>query len=381
MNDTAAYDPEDFRKALQHVICKIIFEEDRAHGTRTTPSAISALTELTFQYATKSLIPDLYAFSTHANRKSTIVPDDVAMVLRKLPSDQLEEFKMNFCGGNKDGKIDNKKKSSSTTTAGRRGKSNDKGMELSSSSSSSSDDENDEGGNKKSKNDRKQQVVSNIRTKNHGRKSSTTYRTCISGTPGVRRRNSNDNNGVSSIQKDKESIMNIFQLSEIRNNSDSSTEDEDITKSSATPKLSLKSFHNNLQEQSKKRFKSTTNNRHDPLLVDTAGSTTDDEDVNTSVIEVATRKPTNSTSTNNGNDHIIALDDNDDMENDFNSHHPDNRHRKKTGTPKQSQVAEALANLSDDSGMDENNNVNGDNNQIVMKPRHRPVIESSDDEK
>jgi len=381
MNDTATDDSEDFRKALQHIICKIIIEEDRAHDSRTTPSAISALTELTFQYATKSLIPDLYAFSTHANRKSTIAPDDVAMALRKLPLDQLEEFKMNFCGSNKlNGKIDNKKKSSSTTTAGRRDKRNDKEFELSSSSSSSSDDEIDEGSNNKSKNDRKQKIVSSIRTKNHRRKSSTISRTGTSGTTGVRRRNSNDNSVVSSPQKDTESILNIFQLPEIQNNSDSST-DEDITKSSATPKLSLKSFHNNLQEQSKKRFKSTTNNRHEPLLVDTEGSATDDEDVNTTVIEIATRKPTNSTSTNNGNDHIIALDDSDDMGNDFNSHHITNRHNKKTGTPKQSQVAEALANLSDDSGMDENNNVNGDNNQIVIEPRHRPVIECSDDEK
>ena len=93
----AADDSDDLRKSLQHAVSKIIFEEDRKHNTRTSPSAMSTLSELVFQYATKSLIPDLYAFSLHASRKSSITPDDVALVLRKLPSDQLEEFKMNFC--------------------------------------------------------------------------------------------------------------------------------------------------------------------------------------------------------------------------------------------------------------------------------------------
>ena len=85
MNEATTGDEmEDLRKALQLAVCKIIFEEDREQGTRATQSAIAAMTELTFQYATKSLIPDLYTFSTHANRKSTICPDDVAVALRKL---------------------------------------------------------------------------------------------------------------------------------------------------------------------------------------------------------------------------------------------------------------------------------------------------------
>jgi len=165
MNEASIEDSEDLRKALQHAVNKIIFAEDRIHNTRTSVSALDALTELTFQYATKSLIPDLYAFSTHANRKSTIVPDDVAMVLRKLPLDQLEEFKSSFCssssssggGGkvtatnknslksnsNSNGKIHSKTKpitktKSITAAVGRRRKRND---ELSLSPSSSSDDE------------------------------------------------------------------------------------------------------------------------------------------------------------------------------------------------------------------------------------------------
>lgn len=90
---------EDLRKALQHAIFKIILQEDRHHQTRTSMDAISALTELTFQYATKALVPDLYAFSTHANRRSTIAADDVALALRKLPPRQVDAFKSVFCRG------------------------------------------------------------------------------------------------------------------------------------------------------------------------------------------------------------------------------------------------------------------------------------------
>ena len=90
-------DKDDLRKALQLAVSKIIFEADREHDTRTSHSAISALSELVFQYATKSLIPDLYAFSSHANRKYVITPDDVALVLRKLPPEQLDLFRRNYC--------------------------------------------------------------------------------------------------------------------------------------------------------------------------------------------------------------------------------------------------------------------------------------------
>ena len=88
---------DDLRKALQLAVSKIIIEADREHDTRTSHSAMSALSELVFQYATKSLIPDLYAFSSHANRKYVITPDDVALVLRKLPSEQLDPFRRNYC--------------------------------------------------------------------------------------------------------------------------------------------------------------------------------------------------------------------------------------------------------------------------------------------
>ena len=90
-------DVDDLRKALQLAVSKIIIEVDREHHTRTSHSAMSALSELVFQYATKSLIPDLYAFSSHANRKYVITPDDVALVLRKLPSEQLDPFRRNYC--------------------------------------------------------------------------------------------------------------------------------------------------------------------------------------------------------------------------------------------------------------------------------------------
>ena len=88
---------DDLRKALQLAVSKIIIEADREHDTRTSHSAMSALSELVFQYATKSLIPDLYAFSSHANRKYVITPDDVALVLRKLPPEQLDLFRRNYC--------------------------------------------------------------------------------------------------------------------------------------------------------------------------------------------------------------------------------------------------------------------------------------------
>jgi hypothetical protein len=122
MNEATIDDSEDLRKALQHAVNKIIFAEDRIQNTRTSVSALDALTELTFQYATKSLIPDLYSFSTHANRKSTIVPDDVAMVLRKLPLDQLEEFKRNFCSSSGKVTANNKNTSKSNSNSNLNGK-------------------------------------------------------------------------------------------------------------------------------------------------------------------------------------------------------------------------------------------------------------------
>ena len=181
MNGTAVEELEDLRKSLQHAICKIIFAEDRQHGTRTSQSALSALSELTFHYAVKSFIPDLYTFSNHANRKSTIAPDDVAIVLRKLPSDQLAGFKENFCNGKSFGKNpsilqstnpSNRKLDSRTkaTANGRRRKRNKIDVGLSSSSSSFSDDEMYE--NAKNRGSRsKQEAVFDMLNKNRKRNS------------------------------------------------------------------------------------------------------------------------------------------------------------------------------------------------------------------
>lgn len=58
-------DVDDLRKALQLAVSKIIIEADREHHTRTSHSAMSALSELVFQYATKLLIPDLYTPFRH----------------------------------------------------------------------------------------------------------------------------------------------------------------------------------------------------------------------------------------------------------------------------------------------------------------------------
>jgi histone H3/H4 len=96
-NNNNNADPKEFRKALQHAVCKIVLQQDRLRHTRTSPAAIHALTELTFQYAIQAMIPDLYAFSSHANRKSTISPEDVAMILRKLPQQQYQQFRLEFC--------------------------------------------------------------------------------------------------------------------------------------------------------------------------------------------------------------------------------------------------------------------------------------------
>jgi histone H3/H4 len=97
-NDTSTSDKNDamerdIRSALQMAILQIVIPEDRIHRTKTTMGAVRALTELVYQYTTKSLGADLHQFSNHANRKSTIAPEDVALVLRKLPQlqEQLEQ--------------------------------------------------------------------------------------------------------------------------------------------------------------------------------------------------------------------------------------------------------------------------------------------------
>jgi uncharacterized protein with von Willebrand factor type A (vWA) domain len=56
-----------------------------------TKSAITALTELTYLYATTSLANDLEAFSQHAGRR-TITPEDVQLVARKNPDNLLSKL-------------------------------------------------------------------------------------------------------------------------------------------------------------------------------------------------------------------------------------------------------------------------------------------------
>ncbi|CAB9519940.1 expressed unknown protein [Seminavis robusta] len=104
MNTSTSNDNQDVRKALQHAVQTICAkveeeedeqaEEDDSHKMGAmTPSAILALTELTYQFATTALANDLSAFSSHANRK-TVTVEDVLLVVRKNPSIQqkLQQF-------------------------------------------------------------------------------------------------------------------------------------------------------------------------------------------------------------------------------------------------------------------------------------------------
>lgn len=85
-------------------------EEDQEHrneggsaqnkNIRMSQSAIAALTELTYHYATKCLGPDLIKFSQHGNRK-TINVDDVKLAARRNPKGVLDSLQ-NFCEKNQD---------------------------------------------------------------------------------------------------------------------------------------------------------------------------------------------------------------------------------------------------------------------------------------
>lgn len=100
-------------KALQFkvgTLCRQ--EEDQEHqgstqkkNIRMSQSAIIALTELTYHYATKCLGPDLIQFSQHANRK-TITVDDVKLAARRNPNGALDSLQ-NFCENHQD-QINNK---------------------------------------------------------------------------------------------------------------------------------------------------------------------------------------------------------------------------------------------------------------------------------
>ncbi|KAL3904800.1 MAG: hypothetical protein SGILL_009926, partial [Bacillariaceae sp.] len=95
-NDNHHPEMAEIRQALQHAVCKIVLKEDRHDHMRTTGAAMSALTELALAFCVKALVPDLYAFSTHAGRKSTISTDDVALMMRKLPPQQYQAFCAEF---------------------------------------------------------------------------------------------------------------------------------------------------------------------------------------------------------------------------------------------------------------------------------------------
>jgi histone H3/H4 len=386
MNKATRDEIEDLRRALQLAVCKIIFEEDREQGTRTTQGAISALTELTFQYATKSLVPDLYTFSTHANRKSTITPDDVAVALRKLQPDQLEAFKKNFCRGNS--KTTSSKNNSTTENnkrkaapTGRQRKRSEAEI-LSLSSSSSSSDDYESAGDTRA--DRKQKRASRMQTTSFDSKNNTSGTTVASGAFTTRRNRSNASsipNTTGRKSSRGESLLNKFQLESLNNKKDtfdsdtSSTDDDDIARSGSrgitvragtkasvaakesmsSRKLSLKRIQNEkTNEKTKGTYRSDSNlrNRND-LLLDGDDDSTDDDDTFLNRNANTTKKKTSIE-----NDRLLA--------------HPSGQ--------QQSQVAEALANLSSDSGMDEDDSEDENAGKSSSSSRHRRLIESSDDD-
>jgi hypothetical protein len=442
MNEATGDEMEDLRKALQLAVCKIIFEEDREQGTRATQSAIAAMTELTFQYATQSLIPDLYTFSTHANRKSTICPDDVAVALRKLQPDQLEAFKRNFCRSGS--KISSSKNNTTVsynaneenskikaTSVGRRRKRNEaEVLSLSASSSSSEDHECVDN----NMTDRKRKTASHMRTSIL----STTHRSRSNASSLPTKTNTT---GRKITQR--ESLLNKFQLqsepNSYTNNKDafyydtSSTDDDDIARSpsrglgmtktarskaavaATTAKKSIIPQKFSLQGiqirksndvlQGNKRSKSNSHSKNDTLLDDDDDSTDDDDIIfmnrNTNTTKKKTDIENDRPVANHSSDpehsiyskpdrnEIQNLDDDDHSET-WDDHHGNARNDGDDdiidrGAPKQSQVAEALANLSSDSGMDEDDSedevqIRVNAGKSESNSRHRPLIESDDDD-
>lgn len=396
---------EGLRKALQFAVCQIIWDQDRKQGTRTTPDAISALTELAFQYATKSLIPDLYAFSTHANRKSTISPDDVALVLRKLSSDQSEAFKKDFCSGtgNKSAGMasksrtgDSRKRSAVVRTAGRRSKRSETDV-LPLTSSSSSSEEDAVG----CKHNSKQKPVSVT----HPSASAALRRSTARNISGAR------------IGKQRESLLNKFRLPianifDIDDDSSSSSDDDSITKSprkrneqfskfsgtsKPTSKLSHASPAASLQKLKKRQPSKPSGSDH--YTVNRKKSANfmllnddDDGDKSTDGDEPFAKQKAKPLvnekarhSISNPNDRKPIEDEDDDVsETCFGSPQKKIDGDEPVNHPrgKQSQVEEALANLSSDSGMDENDSEDEAVRIGKSAPgghRRRPVIESDDD--
>lgn len=407
-------DGKELRKALQLAVCKIIFDEDRKLGTRTTQSAIAALAELTYQYATKSLIPDLYTFSTHANRKSTISPDDVAVVLRKIQPDQLEAFKRQFCrGGTKASKNtvanENDESGGKVGTGGRRRKRGETEVLSWSSSSSSSSDDNE------CVND---SIVDRKRKINPGRSSNFSRPTKPMIATGGR-------------SAQMECLLNKFQLrseatastgkkSALNYDTFSSDDDDSTTsaskglgitktvrsketvvatttaKSRISQKLSLQSVPFRKKDQSNPNFRSKNGTFSD----DDDDNSTDDEDL---FLERNTNGTREKGSLGTSDYPVANLPDraklkrSTDQNSDVDDKHFDSGnarldHEQKSGnggdgishgTPKQSQVAEALANLSSDSGMDyseEETEIRLDAAKFSTNHRHHPRIESDSDD-
>jgi len=395
---------EDLRKALQLAVCKIVFDEDHKQGTRTSQSAISALTELTYQYATKSLVPDLHSFSTHANRKSTISPDDVALVLRKIEPDELESFKSSFCrGGGKGGSknttsyYENNGKRGATIAGRRRKRGETDVLSLSSSSSSSDDDDLGKKGsmvNGKQKGNYNRSIASSRRTSTTtaGRKST-----------------------------ERESLLSKFQLrpgASIGNKRimdydlSSSSDDDDIlvksppkgvakaktaTVEGTKPALNIRRSPNKLSlkavpfRQRQKSLSKSSRGKNDRLLDSDSDSSDDDDDgsfLGTNTKKRPIEKPNQAANASSDQENeydfenIDGDEDEDQIDTGNKNFSSKENSANRRGTPKQSQVAEALANLSSDSGMDEDSEdeVAMHTGKVAFSRRHRPRIESDDDD-
>jgi histone H3/H4 len=81
--------PDDIRdcyNAVQHAVIQICQQQDNLSSSRTSPRALAALSELTFQYATDVLASDLDSFAQHAGRRTTINEQDVKLVVRRNPA-------------------------------------------------------------------------------------------------------------------------------------------------------------------------------------------------------------------------------------------------------------------------------------------------------
>uniref|UniRef100_A0A7S4KBQ9 Centromere protein S n=1 Tax=Odontella aurita TaxID=265563 RepID=A0A7S4KBQ9_9STRA len=91
--DKGKNDDDAVRSALHYAVGRICQEEESGQEdcAQMTSEAISALTELVYQYTTTSLANDLVSFSRHANRR-TITVDDVKLILRKDPDGLLSSL-------------------------------------------------------------------------------------------------------------------------------------------------------------------------------------------------------------------------------------------------------------------------------------------------